>query len=56
MRARHRLLDTMVKPSSSGVERAVVKDDEAMHRDGAATGVATVLGGEAETDGGTKWL
>ena len=63
---RRRLLDTVVKPSSSGAERTVVEDDEATPRGSdegtgsrAATGVATALGGvpvaETETDGGMKW-
>ena len=66
VRVRRRLLDTMVKPSSSGAERAVVEDDEATLRGSAevagsraAAGVATALGdvavAETETDGGVKW-
>ena len=63
MRVRCRLLDTVVKPSSSGAERAVVEDDEATPRGSAeaagskaAAGISTALGGvavaEVETDGG----
>ena len=60
------LLDTVVKPSSSGAETAVVEDDEATPRGSAevagsrtAVGVATPVGGvvaaETEADGGVKW-
>ena len=45
------MLDTVVKPSSSGAERAVVEDDEATPRGSAegvdsraAAGVATTVG------------
>ena len=66
IRVRRYLLDTMVKPSSSGAKRAVVEDDEATPRGSAqvtglraAAGVATALGGvsaaETEVDGGVKW-
>ena len=66
VRVRRRLLDTVVKPSSSGAERAVVEDDKATPRcstegvdSRAAAGVVTVLGGvavaEIEMDGGVKW-
>ena len=66
VRVRRRLLDTVVKPSSSGAERAVVEDDEVtpigsaeVAGSRAAAGVATALGGvavaEAETDGGVEW-
>ena len=62
---RRRLLDTVVKPSSSGAERAVVEEDETTPNGSAegadsraATGVATALGGvavvETEADGGVK--
>ena len=63
---RRRLLNTVVKPSSSGTERAVVENDKTTPRDSAkvtgsraAAGVVTTLEGvaaaEAETDGGIKW-
>ena len=65
VRVRRRLFDTVVKPSLSAVERAVVEDDVATLRGSAevagsraAAVVAIVLGGvavtEAETDGGMK--
>ena len=61
-----RLFDTVVKPSPSGTERAVVEDDEATLRGSAegvgsrpAAGVATALGGvavaEAEVDSRVEW-
>ena len=66
VRVRRRLYDTVVKPSSSRAERAVVEDDEATPRGSAevagsraAAGVATALGGvpvaETEADGGVRW-
>ena len=65
-RVRRRLLDTVVKPLSSGTKRSVVEDDEATPRDSAeeagswaAAVIATALGSvavaEAETDGGVRW-
>ena len=66
VRVWRRLLDIVVKPSSSGAERSVVEDDEVTPR-GSAEGVglraaavvATTLRGvavaEAETDSGAKW-
>ena len=64
VRVRRRLLDVM-KPLSSGVERAVAENDEATSRGSAeatgsraVTSVGTALGGvaiaEAETVGGVK--
>ena len=66
IQVRRRLLDTVVKPSSSGAERAVVEDDEVtpigsaeVAGSRAAADVATTLGGvtvaEAEKDGGVEW-
>ena len=66
VRVRRRLLDTVVKLSASGAERAVVEDDEATLRGRAegegsriAAGVTIALEGvavaEAETEDGMKW-